>query len=206
MNCTDNYKTTYRIVNCLCQAENFEEAEKLLKPLLTDSKLNSEFFTYYFMVSYKESQLKELRENDFVRTYCGNDFLYDRESYIEYTRNIAKNLGYLYQNKNYNLVLEYVKNSKIIIDKSSNEHLNTLNADIIKIILESLKQTKTKKQIEEEYKRSIKMLKNGTEISVMDSEISKYTKLDFFNLELLKMNTLSISAEDMLYLKLFQKE
>ncbi len=137
LDCSKDNSLTYKAVAAYNQAENFNEAEELLKPLIDRSQFDYKFFNYYFMTKKKVSKVKELRENGFFYYGCGGSpDVIDSEYY--YTDIILKNAALLYKEKEFWLLINYLKQSNIRINWSDDIRLNQLNTVICQMLIESL--------------------------------------------------------------------
>jgi hypothetical protein len=151
IDCSNNIELTFKIISCLNHAEKFKKSEKLLSPFIKNSDLSGHFFSSYFMTRNKVSLPKELRENGFIYYSCGGSpHVIDSEHY--YTNIILKNAALLFKEKEYWLLINYLKYSNIRINWSDDIRLNKLNTVICQMLIESLIKEYSKSELINEFK------------------------------------------------------
>ena len=153
LGCTKGNNLIYKSVAAYNQAEKFNKAEELLEPFIKNSQFDYQFFDYYFMTKNKVSRAKELRENGFLYYSCGGSpDVIDSEHY--YSTILLRNSVTLYQENKYELLLEYLKKSKIRINWSSDVRLNRINKVLCQMLIKSLEQKYSITEIQAEFEQA----------------------------------------------------
>lgn len=153
LGCTKDNNLIYKSVAAYNQSEKFNKAEELLEPFIKNSQFDYQFFDYYFMTKNKVSRAKELRENGFLYYSCGGSpDVIDSEHY--YSSIILRNSATLYKEKKYELLIEYIKKSRIRINWSSDVRLNRINKVLCQMLIKSLEHKFSLQEIQTEFEQA----------------------------------------------------
>ena len=153
LGCTKGNNLIYKSVAAYNQSEKFNKAEELLEPFIKNSQFDDQFFDYYFMTKNKVSRAKELRENGFLYYSCGGSpNVIDSEHY--YSSIILRNSATLYKKKKYELLIEYIKKSRIRINWSSDARLNRINKVLCQMLIKSLVHKFSLQEIQAEFDKA----------------------------------------------------
>lgn len=153
LDCEKGNSLIYKAVAAYNQAEKFGKAIELLKPFIENSQFDYLFFDYYFMTKNKVSRAKELRDNGFLYYSCGGSpDVIDSEHY--YSSIILRNSATLYEEKKYELLIEYIKKSRIRINWSSDVRLNRINKVICQMLIKSLEHKFSMQEIQDEFEQA----------------------------------------------------
>lgn len=153
LGCTNGNNLIYKSAAAYNQAEKFDKAEQLLEPFIKNWQFDDQFFSYYFMTKNKVSRAKELRENGFLYYSCGGSpDVIDSEHY--YSSIILKNSATLYKEKKHELLIEYIKKSRIRINWSSDVRLNRINKVLCQMLIKSLEHKFSLQEIQAEFQQA----------------------------------------------------
>jgi len=168
MGCDYNDQYIIEIIYCLNQLERFSEARKIIQRLIDKKRFSQDFFNIYFMTRNKTSSIKYIKEHGGLLMLCGGGpDSFDTEYY--YSQIMLENAVQLYNDKEYALLLHYLSHSKVRINWSEDTRLNSINQVLSQLILQSLLQLHSAKEIIAEFNDALLVRKEHDYFGIGDS-------------------------------------